>query len=225
MATDLSKNEIDAKGKVKVIEEPENIQIMLEETRRKILAVLGTGIEESEGKKRFSMSVSEITHQLNALHPMSEGKQRFKQTAIYHHVEILKEANFITVDQELSGVTTFYCRTAPVFVGSTVLASSIDQTNTDEPLNERLKEKSQHLLKAFDFNLEEIEIVKEFEKLMNLYSKRSHQLNRVISNDIKHLENEKAIDVFRMIWAIWACADPEIVEIASKIKNFLKKDV
>ena len=43
------------KGKVKLVEEPEKIQIMLEETRRTILAILGTGIEEETGGKRYSM--------------------------------------------------------------------------------------------------------------------------------------------------------------------------
>lgn len=212
------------KGKVKLIEEPEKIQIMLEETRRSILAILGAGIEEEGTGKRYSMSVSEITSQLNALNPMANGKLRFKQTAIYHHVEVLKETGFITIDNQLSGVTTFYCRTAPVFVVSTILASSIDETNSDEPITERLRAKSKKLLKSFDFDLEDEAIVKEFEKLMNIYSKKSSLLNRVITNDIEHLENEKALEIFRLIWSIWASSDSEMVEISSKIKNFLLRE-
>ena len=207
--------------KVKVIEEPVKIQIMLEETRRTILAVLGTGIEETEGKKRYSMSVAEITQQLNALHPRVDGKHRFKQTAIYHHIEILKEAGFISIDQELSGVTTFYCRTAPVFVGSTVLASSLDKVNIDEPLNEELKIRTYKTLKSFDIDLSDQEKVKQFEHLMNLYAKKKDLLMGSIAYDIKHIEKEDALKLFRFIWFFWACADPEMVDIAKQVKDML----
>ena len=207
--------------RVKVVEEPEKIQIMLEETRRTILAVLGKGIEDSEDIKRYSMSVAEITQQLNALNPMAEGKQRFKQTAIYHHIEILKEAGFITIDSELSGVTTFYCRTAPVFVGSTVLVSSSSGLNTEGPVNENLKLKSQKLLKSFDMDKVDQERIKEFENLMNLYSKKSSSLHEKIANDIKHIDKDKALELYRFTWFFWACSDPEMIEIAKKVKDFL----
>ena len=207
--------------KVKIIEEPEKIQIMFEDTRRNILAVLGKGIEETDGKKRYSMSVSEITHQLNALKPISNGKSRFKQTAIYHHIEILKEAGFITIDQEVSGVTTFYRRTAPVFVVSSVFASNIDIVRADEPLNERLKIKSQKLLNSFDLaNLPESKI-KEFEQLMNLYYKKVSFLDQKVANDVKRIDIDDAIELYKFIRFFWACSDHEMVDIASQVKDFL----
>ena len=207
--------------KVKIIEEPEKIQIMFEDTRRNILAVLGKGIEETDGKKRYSMSVSEITHQLNALKPISNGKLRFKQTAIYHHIEILKEAGFITIDHEASGVTTFYRRTAPVFVVSSVFASNIDIVRADEPLNERLKIKSQKLLNSFDLaNLPESKI-KEFEQLMNFYYKKVSFLDQKVANDVKRIDIDDAIELYKFIRFFWACSDPEMVDIASQVKDFL----
>jgi DNA-binding transcriptional ArsR family regulator len=224
METQIEHVRNDKDDKVKVIEEPEKIQIMLEETRRTILTVLGNGIEDIEGKKRYSMSVAEITTQLNALNPVSHGKPRFKQTAIYHHIEILKEAEFISIDHSLSGTTTFYCRTAPVFVGSTVLASSTESINTEEPLWEGLRLKSRKMLKSFEIDLSNDDKEKQFDILMNLYSKKTLLLNRTIANDIKHLDKDKAIEVFRLIWFFWACSDPEMVDIAKKVKNFLNSE-
>ena len=221
MTSELSNDEVTDNGKVRVIEEPEKIQIMLEETRRSILAVLGTGIEENEAVKRFSMSVAEITQQLNALHPMAEGKQLFKQTAIYHHVEILKDAGFIKIDQSLSGVTTFYCRTAPVFVGSTVLASTLDILNNEEPISERLNQKAQKLLKTFELTGLEPSKKKDFEILLNLYQKKKTSLHENIAKDIKHIDNENALDLYKFIWFFWACSDSEMVGIAKRVKDFL----
>ncbi len=207
--------------KVKIIEEPEKIQIMFEDTRRTILAVLGKGIEEANGKKRYSMSVAEITHQLNALKPISNGKQRFKQTAIYHHIEILKEAGFITIDQEASGVTTFYRRTAPVFVVSSVFASNIDIVRADEPMNEKLKIKSQKLLRSFDLSKLPESKIKEFEQLMNAYYKKVAFLDQKVANDVKSIDIDDAIELYKFIRFFWACSDPEMVDIASKVKDFL----
>lgn len=206
---------------VKIIEEPEKIQVMFEETRRMILAVLGSGIEESDGKKRYSMSVAEITRQLNALKPISNGKQRFKQTAIYHHVEILKESGFIKIDEELSGVTTFYRRTAPVFVVSSVFASNIDTIRADEPLNEKLKIKSQKILKSFDLaELPEAKI-KEFEQLLNSYYKKNAFLERDLANDVKNLDIDNAVELYKFIRFFWACSDPKMIDIAHQVKDFL----
>lgn len=209
-----------------VVHEPEKIQILLEETRRTILTVLGNGIEEEGGEKRFSMSVPEITLQMNALFPTTKGKPRFKQTAIYHHIEILKENGFIELVETGSiksgsrSPTSYYRRTAPVFVVSNVLEAAGEFSQYEDTIMRRLKERTARIAKAFGMNLSKEEM-REFEVLLNNFREASDEVNQALAELVSDLDPNDALGSYRLIWRIWACTSPDMSIVSSKIKNYV----
>ncbi|MHA2362981.1 MAG: hypothetical protein ACXAC7_03420 [Candidatus Hodarchaeales archaeon] len=211
-----------------VIEDPTRIQIILEETRRTILRVLGNGIEDESGK-RFAMSVPEITEQMNALHPTVKGKDkpRYKQTAIYHHIIKLQSNEFIESCDGYSATssrspTTFYRRTAPVFVISNVLDASEEFDEVKEEIKQRFKEKSLKLIQTFNLDLSPLKYA-EFQDLINEFLNIGFKIHSEIAKKIPGIEQEEAMRTFNFIRKIWACTNPEMTKIAQKIKKFLEE--
>ena len=121
---------------VELVYEPERIKVLLDETRKHILRVLG----ESD---TIDLNVTDISDRLGT------NPQR-----IYHHVDKLVEFNFLTKTREerkVRSVTSYYARTAQAFIVS--YSTTRDLKQGEEMLDDFKKSFSSIL--QLDLNISE----------------------------------------------------------------------
>ena len=149
--------------KIKVITDPEVIKLMLEDTRRKILALL----------RNREMTISQLSEILG----------KTPQT-IYHHIEKLKAAGLVEVKRtEMKGnlVEKYYGRTADAFYINLYLG--------DEELRyfarSRLKTKLE-IFKALGYEFDEEELLNVMDRLLE----KEHEYKTEISKEIEANEEK-----------------------------------
>jgi len=189
--------------KVKVITDPEVIKLMLEDTRRKILALL----------RNREMTISQLSEILG----------KTPQT-VYHHIEKLKEAGLVEVKRtEMKGnlVEKYYGRTADAFYINLYLG--------DEELRylarSRLKTKLD-IFKALGYEFNDEELLNVMDKLL----KKEHEFKTEISKEIeanedklKDFSNEDIIHAIEWLATAKMGRDEESIELLKKLGELLKK--
>ncbi len=110
---------------IKVLKDPDQVNVLQSEIRREILSVLRNGVPKSEedgASRRYEMTVAEIANALNRT-----------PTSLYHHIELLKSHGLIEVakeEQRGKCTVTYYRRTAPLFIISHMaIPCSLDLEN------------------------------------------------------------------------------------------------
>ncbi len=190
-------------AKVKVITDPEIIKLMLEDTRRKILALL----------RNREMTISQLSEILG----------KTPQT-VYHHIEKLKEAGLVEVKRtEMKGnlVEKYYGRTADAFYINLYLG--------DEELRylarSRLKTKLD-IFKALGYEFDESELLNVMDELL----KKEHQYKTEISKEIENNEdklkscsNEDLIHAIEWLAMARMGRDAEAIELLKKLGEILKR--
>jgi len=189
--------------KVKVITDPEVIKLMLEDTRRKILALL----------RNREMTISQLSEILG----------KTPQT-VYHHIEKLKEAGLVEVKRtEMKGnlVEKYYGRTADVFYINLYLG--------DEELRyfarSKLKTKLD-IFKALGYDFKDEELLNVMDELL----KKEHEFKTEISKEIEGNEdklagfsNEDIIHAIEWLAMARMGRDDESMELLRKLGELLKK--
>ncbi|MCD6524556.1 MAG: helix-turn-helix domain-containing protein [Thermococcus sp.] len=190
-------------AKVKVITDPEVIKLMLEDTRRKILALL----------RNREMTISQLSEILG----------KTPQT-VYHHIEKLKEAGLVEVKRtEMKGnlVEKYYGRTADAFYINLYLG--------DEELRylarSRLKTKLD-IFKALEYEFDDEELLDVMDKLLE----KEHEFKTEISKEIeaneealKDFSNEDIIHAIEWLAMAKMGRDKESIELLQKLGKILKK--
>ncbi|AJC71328.1 ArsR family transcriptional regulator [Thermococcus guaymasensis DSM 11113] len=190
-------------AKVKVITDPEVIKLMLEDTRRKILALL----------RNREMTISQLSEILG----------KTPQT-VYHHIEKLKEAGLVEVKRtEMKGnlVEKYYGRTADAFYINLYLG--------DEELRylarSRLKTKLD-IFKALGYEFDDEELLDVMDKLLE----KEHEFKTEISKEIetneealKDFSNEDIIHAIEWLAMAKMGRDKESIELLQKLGKILKK--
>ncbi len=190
-------------SKVKVITDPEVIKLMLEDTRRKILALL----------RNKEMTISQLSEILG----------KTPQT-VYHHIEKLKEAGLVEVKRtEMKGnlVEKYYGRTADAFYINLYLG--------DEELRyfarSKLKTKLD-IFRALGYEFDEAELLNVMDELL----KKEHQFKTEISEEIeanedklKEFSNEDIIHAIDWLAMARMGRDEESIELLKKLGELLKK--
>jgi DNA-binding transcriptional ArsR family regulator len=190
-------------SKVKVITDPEVIKLMLEDTRRKILALL----------RNKEMTISQLSEILG----------KTPQT-VYHHIEKLKEAGLVEVKRtEMKGnlVEKYYGRTADAFYINLYLG--------DEELRyfarSKLKTKLD-IFRALGYEFDEAELLNVMDELL----KKEHQFKTEISEEIeanedklKEFSNEDIIHAIDWLAMARMGRDEESIELLKRLGELLKK--
>jgi len=189
--------------KVKVITDPEVIKLMLEDTRRKILALL----------RNREMTISQLSEILG----------KTPQT-IYHHIEKLKEAGLVEVKRtEMKGnlVEKYYGRTADAFYINLYLG--------DEELHyfvrSKLKTKLE-VFKALGYEFDEGELLNVMDELLKKEHSYKAEISREIEANEDRLKEFSKEDIIHAIdWLAMARMgrDDEYLELLKKLGELLKK--
>ncbi|NPA47071.1 MAG: ArsR family transcriptional regulator [Thermococci archaeon] len=188
-------------AKVKVINDPEIIKLILEDTRRRILHLL----------REKEMTISQLSEILG----------KTPQT-IYHHIEKLKEAGLVEVKRtEMKGnlIEKYYGRTADAFYINLYLG--------DEELRyfarSRLKTKLD-ILRAIGYNVNN-----DLLDLMDRILEKEHVYKTEISKKIEENEdklrgfsNEDIIHTIEWLTLAKLGSDPEYVELVKKFGRALE---
>ena len=190
-------------SKVKVITDPEVIKLMLEDTRRKILALL----------RNREMTISQLSEILG----------KTPQT-IYHHIEKLKEAGLVEVKRtEMKGnlVEKYYGRTADAFYINLYLG--------DEELRYFARSKLKTKLDIFrvlGYNFNDDELLNVMDQLL----KKEHEFKTEISKEIeeneeklKEFSNEDIIHAIEWLAMARMGRDDESMELLKRLGELLKK--
>jgi len=190
-------------AKVRVINDPETIKLILEDTRRRILHLL----------REKEMTISQLSEILG----------KTPQT-IYHHIEKLKEAGLVEVKRtEMKGnlVEKYYGRTADAFYINLYLG--------DKELRyfarSRLKTKLD-ILKALGYNVNS-----DLLDLMDKILEKEHVYKTEISKKIEENEdklkgfsNEDIIHTIEWLTLAKLGNDPEYLELVKKFSKALEAE-
>ena len=187
--------------KVKVITDPEVIKLMLEDTRRKILALL----------RNREMTISQLSEILG----------KTPQT-IYHHIEKLKEAGVVEVKRtEMKGnlVEKYYGRTADAFYINLYLG--------DEELRyfarSRLKTKLE-IFKALGYEFDGEELLNIMDRLLEKEHEYKTEISREIEANEEKLKDFSDEDIIHAIeWLAMAKMgrDDESISLVRRLGEVL----
>ncbi|WP_297488653.1 winged helix-turn-helix domain-containing protein [Thermococcus sp.] len=187
--------------KVKVITDPEVIKLMLEDTRRKILALL----------RNREMTISQLSEILG----------KTPQT-IYHHIEKLKEAGLVEVKRtEMKGnlVEKYYGRTADAFYINLYLG--------DEELRyfarSRLKTKLE-IFKALGYEFDGEELLNIMDRLLEKEHEYKTEISREIEANEEKLKDFSDEDIIHAIeWLAMAKMgrDDESISLVRRLGEVL----
>ena len=203
-----SKNRV---GRIQVIREPERIRILVDDVRRDILRVLKEGIEE-KGKngalrRRYEMSVPEIARRLGVYAPK-----------LYHHIDKLQEGNFVEVaheERKKRSRTSYYRRTAPVFISLYSEVEIGEDPSRDMPLAE-------NLLRALDLDPKD-EKLERLAYLINerrgLYLKSATAVSETIGPNL--LQEGNIAQIIDYLANIKIETHPKYQEIMNEIRDIL----
>ncbi|WP_297510747.1 winged helix-turn-helix domain-containing protein [Thermococcus sp.] len=187
--------------KVKVITDPKVIKLMLEDTRRKILALL----------RNREMTISQLSEILG----------KTPQT-IYHHIEKLKEAGLVEVKRtEMKGnlVEKYYGRTADAFYINLYLG--------DEELRyfarSKLKTKLE-IFKALGYEFDEEELLDVMDRLLEKEHEYKTEISKEIEANEEKLKDFSDEDIIHAIeWLAMARMgrDEEFISLVRRLGEIL----
>ncbi|WP_297498147.1 winged helix-turn-helix domain-containing protein [Thermococcus sp.] len=187
--------------KVKVITDPEVIKLMLEDTRRKILALL----------RNREMTISQLSEILG----------KTPQT-IYHHIEKLKEAGLVEIKRtEMKGnlVEKYYGRTADAFYINLYLG--------DEELRyfarSKLKTKLE-IFKALGYEFDEEELLNTMDRLLEKEHEYKTEISKEIEANEEKLKDFSDEDIIHAIeWLAMARMgrDDEFISLVRRLGEIL----
>ncbi|WP_456369043.1 ArsR family transcriptional regulator [Thermococcus sp.] len=191
-------------AKVKVITDPEVIKLILEDTRRKILALL----------RNREMTISQLSEILG----------KTPQT-IYHHIEKLKEAGLVEVKRtEMKGnlVEKYYGRTADAFYINLYLG--------DEELRyfarSKLKTKLD-IFKALGYKFKESELLDVMDKLLKKENEYKTEISKEMEKKedlLKDFSDEDIIHAIEWLSIARMGRDEESIRLIKKLGEILKKE-
>ncbi len=189
-----------------IVSDPERIKVILDKTRKNILAVMKRGISR-DGKLSFEFTVAEISELLNT------SPQR-----IYHHVDKLVEYNFLVKSREVKkvrSILTYYQRTARAFI------ISFSENDTYDNITMKNYDWFENLSKIFNLDLKD----KEIKKLANLYRKfeiKESGIYETITSKISDdIDFESMVDYVWFIRNLMILTDPEIKQTLENIAEIL----
>ncbi|WP_456366456.1 winged helix-turn-helix domain-containing protein [Thermococcus sp.] len=187
--------------KVKVITDPEVIKLMLEDTRRKILALL----------RNREMTISQLSEILG----------KTPQT-IYHHIEKLKEAGLVEVKRtEMKGnlVEKYYGRTADAFYINLYLG--------DEELRyfarSKLKTKLE-IFRALGYEFDGEQLLNIMDRLLEKEHEYKTEISREIEANEEKLKDFSDEDIIHAIeWLAMAKMgrDDESISLVRRLGEIL----
>ncbi len=183
-------------AKVKVINDPETIKMILEDTRRRILHLL----------REKEMTISQLSEILG----------KTPQT-IYHHIEKLKEAGLVEVKRtEMKGnlVEKYYGRTADAFYINLYLGDKELRYFARSRLRTKLE-----ILKALGYDVEN-----DLLDLMDRILEKEHVYKTEISAEmekneekLKDFSNEDIIHTIEWLTLAKLGSDPEYIDLIKRL--------
>lgn len=198
-------------SRIKIVTRPEDIKILVDPMRRKILTAIREGIEEDDGTIRKEMTVPEIAYRKLGL----KEKQASK---LYHHIDKLLKSGFLRIAREekkTRSTITYYERTAPAFV----LANTIDEVERQEGL--RTTPLISFINDGFLLGLSQEE-QDEAQKLIDEYTSRQHKYIVSAAQKLKgNIPEERLRNVLIFIQGQYASQDKRCQEIRSELTKYL----
>ncbi|NHJ39671.1 MAG: helix-turn-helix transcriptional regulator [Asgard group archaeon] len=213
MTNDLEEeNYNETKSRIKIVTKPEDIKILVDPMRRKILTALREGIEEDDGTIRKEMTVLEIAYRKLGL----KEKQASK---LYHHIDKLLKSGFLRIAREekkTRSTITYYERTAPAFV----LASTIDEVERQEGI--RTTPLISFINDGFNLRLSQKE-QDEVQILIDEYTTRQHKYIVSAAQKLKgNIPEDRLRDVLIFMQGQYASQDKRCQEIRSVLTKYIK---
>lgn len=200
-----------ASSRVKIVGNPEEIKILVDPMRRKILRTMREGIENDDGTIRKEMTVPEIARKLGVSAPKC-----------YHHLDLLVDYGFVRVAKEEKKKRTsitYYERTAPAFV----LASSIDEVERQEGIRENPLIKL--INDAFLLGLKSDEL-EEAQKLIDEHTSRQHSYTVKAAQKLKGvIPDDQMGTVLGFVSNQYASQDKRCQELRSELTKYIKIDL
>ena len=213
-----------------LVRRDERIKILQDPVRLEILEILKEGvddtqttieIDEEEGEriirekkiKRTILSVPEIVQISKEL----EGYEPLSRNQVYHHINKLKDANFVAKYGEIrtgKRTTEYYFRTAENFV-----TLGKEYPKKFQPKN--LRAYIERALSSLKLNLDEVVIEKLLDLLVQVEMKRLDcigNIEEVVDGDVGEPES---IIIFN--WLLWICAsgDSAIAQLLDDLRSLL----
>jgi DNA-binding transcriptional ArsR family regulator len=198
-------------SRIKIVTNPDEIKILVDPMRRKILRTMREGMIDEDGKKRKEMTVPEIAAKL--------GLPKEQSSKLYHHIDKLLKTGFIRVAREekiTRSIITYYERTAPGFVS----VDSIDEIERKEGVRSELF--INLINDAFLLDLDEDQKQKA-QALIDEYTSKYHKIVVSSSKQFKGniSDHERLASVVNFIASLYASQDTRIQEIQKELMKFI----
>jgi DNA-binding transcriptional ArsR family regulator len=201
----------ETQSRIKIVTKPEDIKILVDPMRRKILTALREGIEEDDGTIRKEMTVPEIAYRKLGL----KEKQASK---LYHHIDKLLKSGFLRIAREekkTRSTITYYERTAPAFV----LASTIDEVERQEGL--RTTPLISFINEGFNLELSQ-ENQDEAQKLIDEYTTRQHKYVVGAAQKLKgNIPEDRLRNVLIFMQGLFTSRDKRCQEIYDELAKYI----
>ena len=201
----------ETESRIKIVTKPDDIKILVDPMRRKILTALREGIEEDDGTIRKEMTVPEIAYRKLGL----KEKQASK---LYHHIDKLLKSGFLRIAREekkTRSTITYYERTAPAFV----LASTIDEVERQEGI--RTTPLISFINEGFNLGLSQKD-QDEAQKLIDEFTDRQHKYVVSAAQKLKgNIPEDRLRNVLIFMQWLYTSQDKRCLEIHNELKELI----
>ena len=188
-----------------IIKDPEVAKLFADETRRRMLHMLG----------RHEQSTTDLAKALEKTH-----------SSIIHHLNFLKEAGLIEetrTEKVRNMMQTYYRSTARRFLISYSLVETLDQEGQEIPWQESTVQYILDGLEAFDISVPE-EDKEKVRRLLNTYFLRDQKAFEEVleqqNEDVK-LRRFQGYRVMRLLKLLKLSEDPEYNKVVSELGELL----